>query len=96
MPKNAQTTVQLYSFHMVENSKSFKLGFNSTWIENLQMYKLDLEKAQEPEIKLPVSIGSQKSKGISEKHDLCFIDYVKAFDCVDHNTLWKALKEMQY
>ena len=58
------------------------------------MYKLDLEKAQEPEIKLPVSIGSQKSKGISEKHDLCFIDYVKAFDCVDHNKLWKILKEM--
>ena len=58
------------------------------------MYKLDLEKAQEPEIKLPVSIGSQKSKGISEKHDLCFIDYVKAFDCGDHKKLWKILKEM--
>ena len=64
------------------------------WTENFQMFKLDLEKAQEPEIKLPVSIGSQKSKGISEKHDLCFIDYVKAFDCVDHNKLWKILKEM--
>ena len=38
--------------------KSFKLGFNSTCTENFQMYKLDLEKAQEPEIKLPTSIGS--------------------------------------
>ena len=75
-------------------SKSFKVDFSSMWARKFQMYKLDLEKAQEPDIKLPVSIGSQKSKGISEKHDLCFIDYVKAFDCVDHNKLWKILKEM--
>ena len=38
--------------------KSIKLGFNSTWTKNFQMYKLDLGKAQEPEIKLPTSIGS--------------------------------------
>ena len=38
--------------------KSFKLGFSSMWTENLQMYKLDLEKAEEPEIKLPTFIGS--------------------------------------
>ena len=40
------------------SSKSFKLGFNSTWTENFQMYKLDLEKAEEPEIKFPTSAGS--------------------------------------
>ena len=60
MPKNAQTTAQLHSFHMLarECSKSSKPGFNSTFTKNFQMYKLDLEKAEEPEIKLPTSIGS--------------------------------------
>ena len=47
------------------------------------MFKLVLEKAEEPEIKLPTSIGSQKMKNIY----FCFIDYGKAFDCVDHNKL---------
>ena len=55
LPKNGQITVQLHSFQMPARLclKSFKLGFNSTWIENFQMYKLNLEKAEEPEIKLP-------------------------------------------
>ena len=48
-------------------SKSFKLGFNSTWTENFQIYKLGLEKAEEPEIKLPTFAGSQR-KRISAKH----------------------------
>ena len=55
------------------------------------MFKLVLEKAEEPEIKLPTSAGSWKR--VPEKH-LCFIDYAKAFDCVDNNKLWKILKEM--
>ena len=58
------------------------------------MFKLVLEKAEEPEIKLPRSVGSQKKQGIPEKHLLCFNDYAKAFDCVDHNKAWKILKEM--
>ena len=59
------------------------------------MFKLVLEKAEEPEIKLPISAGSfKKQKRVSEKHYFCFIDYAKAFDCVDHNKLWKILKEM--
>ena len=60
------------------------------------MFKVDLGKAEEPEIKLPTFIGSQKkSKRIPEKKIcFCFIDYAKAFDCVDHNKLWKLLKEM--
>ena len=47
MPKNVQITIQLHSFHMIVRlcSKSFKLGFISIWIENIQMYQLDLEKA---------------------------------------------------
>ena len=55
------------------------------------MFKLDLERAEEPKIKLPTSTGSLKSKGVSEKHML--IDYAKAFACVDHSKLWKILKE---
>ena len=59
------------------------------------MFKLDLEKAEEPEIKLPTSIGSWKKQGSSKKKIyFCFIDYAKAFDCKDHNKLWKNLKEM--
>ena len=59
------------------------------------MFKLVLEKAEEPEIKLPTSAGSWKKQESSRKTSIfCFIDYAKAFDCVDHNKLWKILKEM--
>ena len=59
------------------------------------MFKLVLEKAEEPEIKLPTSAGSWKKQKSSRKNIYsCFIDYAKAFDCVDHNKLWKILKEM--
>ena len=59
------------------------------------MFKLDLEKAEEPEIKLPTSVGSQEKTGeFQENIYFCFIDYAKTFDCVDHNKLWKILKEM--
>ena len=60
-----------------------------------QMVKLVLEKAKGPEIKLPTSTGSLKKQESSRKNIyLCFIDYAKAFDCVDHNKLWKILKVM--
>ena len=59
------------------------------------MFKRELEKAEEPEIKLPVSAGSLKKQESSRKHIyFCFIDYAKAFDCVDHNKLRKILKQM--
>ena len=54
------------------------------------MFKLDLEKAEEPEIKLPVSAGSLKKQEFQKNIYFCFIDYAKAFDCVDHNKLWKT------
>ena len=62
MPKNVHTTTQLHSSHMVAKwcSKFSKPGYNSTWIVNFQMFKLVLEKAEEPEIKLPTSAGSWK------------------------------------
>ena len=51
--------------------------------------------AEEPEIKLPTSAGSWKKQESARKNiDFCFIDYAKAFDCVDNNKLWKILKEM--
>ena len=49
------------------------------------MFKLDFEKAEEPEIKLPTSIGSSKKQEIQKNVYLCFIDYAKAFDSVDYN-----------
>ena len=59
------------------------------------MFKLVLEKAEEPEIKLPTSARSWKKQEIFQKNIyFCFIDYATAFDCVDHNKLWKILKEM--
>ena len=61
------------------------------------MYKLDLEKTEEPEIKLPTSVGSskkQKQESSRKKIYFCFINYAKAFDCVDHNKLWKIPQEM--
>ena len=59
------------------------------------MFKLVLEKAEEPEIKLPISAESLKKQESSRKTSyFCFIDYAKAFDCANHNKLWKILKEM--
>ena len=58
------------------------------------MFKLVLEKAEEPEIKLPTSAGIEKAREIQKNMYFRFIDYAKAFDCVDHNKLWKILKEM--
>ena len=61
---------------------------------NFHMFKLDLEKAEEPEIKLPTSAGSLRKQEFQKNIYFWFIDYTKAFDCVDHNKLWKILKEM--
>ena len=61
---------------------------------NFQMFKLVLEKAEEPEIKLPISAGSSKRQEFQKNIYFCFIDYAKTFDCVDHNEPWKILKEM--
>ena len=65
------------------------------WTMNFQMFNLDLEKAEESEIKLPTSDGSLKKLEFQKNTYFCFIDYAKAFDCVDHNKLWKILQEME-
>ena len=99
MPKNAQTTTQLHSSHMLGKycSKFSKPGFSNTWTVNFQLFKLVLKKAEEPEIKLPTSTGSWKKQESSRNNIyfyFCFIEYAKAFDSVDHNELWKILQEM--
>ena len=60
---------------------------------NFQLFKLVLEKAEEPEIKLSTSVGSSEKQEFQTIIYFCF-DYAKAFDCVDHKKLWKILKEM--
>ena len=69
MPKNAQTTAHLHSSHMLTKycSKFSKPSFKSMWTVNLQIFKMDLEKAEEPEIKLPTSTGSSKKWESSRK-----------------------------
>ena len=59
------------------------------------MFKLVLEKAEEPEIKLPTSAGSWKKQEFQKNIYFYFTDYAKHFECVDHNKLWKILQEMQ-
>ena len=65
------------------------------WTVNFLMFKLALEKADEPEIKLPTSTGSSKMQENSRKNIyFCFIDYTTSFNWVDHNKLWKVLQEV--
>ena len=67
------------------------------WTMNFLIVKLVLEKAEEPEIKLPTSAGSWKKQESSRKNIyFCFIDYAKAFDCVDHSKLWNFWKRWDY
>ena len=67
------------------------------WTVNFQMFKLVLEKAEESEIKLPTSPRSSKRQESSRKNIyFCFIDYAKAFDCVDHNNCGKFWKRWEY
>ena len=66
------------------------------WTVNFLMFKLVLEKAEEPEIKLPTFVGSSKKQESSRKNIyFCFIDYAKAFECVDHKN-WKFLERREY
>ena len=88
-------TIALISHASKVCSKFSKPGFNSTRTMKFQIFKLDLEKAEELEINLPTSVVSSRKQENSRKNIyFCFIDYAKAFDCVDHNKLWKILQKM--
>ena len=76
--------------------KILQARLNSTQTKIFQMYKLDLEKAKEPEIKLLTSIVSKiKQKNSSKTSTSALLSMLKAFACVDHNKLWRILKEMR-
>ena len=107
--KNVQTTTQLHSFHMLAKqcSKFSKSGFNSTWTMNFQTFKLDLEKAEEPEIKLPTSTGSSKKQESSRKISISAlltmskpftvwitINYGKFWKRWEYKTTWPASWEI--
>ena len=83
MPKNVQTTAQMHSSYMLAKycSKFSKQGFNSTWIENFQMSKLDFKKAEEPEIKTAnICWITEKARELQKNIYFCFVDLTKAFD----------------
>ena len=96
VPKNVQTTRQLYSFRMLVRlcSKSFKLGFSSRWTENFQVYKLVLEKAEEPEIKLPTSIESSEKQESSRKTSIFALLTKPRPLTLWITTNWKILQEI--
>ena len=75
--------------------KIFQARLQQDVNQELSDVKAGFRKAEEPEIKLPTSVGASKKQENSRKTSTCFIDYVKTFDCVDHNKLWKILKEMR-
>ena len=77
-------------------SESFRLGFSSMWTKKFQMYKLDLEKVEEPEIKLPTFTGSWRKQESSRKIYFCLIDYTKPCDCVDRTNCGKFWKRWGY
>ena len=91
IPKNAQTTAQLHSSH--KRSKFSKPGFSNTWTENFEMFKLVLERQRNQRSNWQHPLDHRKRE-FQKNIYFCFIDYAKAFDCVDHNKLWKILKEM--
>ena len=71
------------------------LGLSIVPTKNFQISNLGLEKEEEPEIKFQHSLKHRENKGFQKNIYLCFIDYAKAFDCVDHNKLWST-KTLEY
>ena len=96
IPKNAQATAKFHSSHTLAKycSKFFKPGLNSTWTMNFQMFKLVLEKAEEPEIKLPTSIGLSKRQESSRKTPISALLTMPKPLTVWITTNWKILKEV--
>ena len=109
MPKNAQTITQLHSSYMVKYCSKFsKPGLNSMWTMNFQMFKLDLEKAEEPEIKLSTFVGSSKKQESSRNTSISAlltmpkpltvwitINCRKFFKRWEYQTTWPASLELQ-
>ena len=89
MPKDIQTTAQLHSSHTLVKkcSKFSKPGFSNMWTVNFLMFKLVLEKVEEPDQIANIRWIMEKAREFQKGIYFCFIDYAKAIDCVDHNKL---------
>ena len=96
--KNAETTGPLYSSPMLVKLylKSFKLGFNITWTETFQMFKLGSENQRNQRSNCQHLLACREIKGIPEIYLPLFHDYAKVFDSVEHNKQWKTLKRWEY
>ena len=100
---NAKECSNYHSIALISHAsnvilKILQARLQYTWTMNFQIFKLELEKAEEPEIKLPTSAGSSKKQESSRKTSTSsffffFFYYTKAFDCVDHNKLWKIIRD---
>ena len=93
MPKNAQTTAQLHSSHtLIKKCLKFsKPGFGNTWTINFQMFK---KTQRNQRSNCQHLLDHQKSKRVPEKYLFLLYWLCQSLDCVDHNKLWKILKEM--
>ena len=99
MPKNAQTTTQLHSSRTLAKScsKFSKLGFNSMWTVNFQMFKLFFRKGRRTRDQIAnIRWIIKKAREFQKNIHFCFINHNKAFDYVDHNKLWKFWKRWEY
>ena len=81
------------NYHTIACSKFSKPGFNNMWTENFQMFKLDLEKAEEAQLNCQHPLDHRKAREFQKNISFYFTDYTDDFDCVDHK-LWKILQEM--
>ena len=84
-------TIVLFSHASKVMLKFFQAELQQYVNQNLQKYMIDLENAEELEIKLPISLDHRKMREFQK--DICFMDYTKAFDCVSHNKLWKIPRD---
>ena len=98
MPKNVQTTAQLYSFHMLaSNVQNSPNQTSSSWYVNHELPDVQVGFRKGRGTRDQIANTSQiikKAREFEKNIYFCFIDYAKAFNCVDHNKLWKILKEM--
>ena len=89
------STIALISHASKIMLKILQVWLQSTWTKNFQVFKLDLEKAEEPRDQIAnIRWVIKRAREFQKNIYFCFVDYAKAFDCVDHNKLWKILKEM--
>ena len=96
MPKNVQTIIQLHSFHMLARlySKSFKLGLQQYVNRKCPDVQAGFRKGRGTRDQIAnIYWIIEKAREFQKNIYFCFVDYAKAFYCVDHNKLWKILKK---